>query len=217
MDRTFLHHVDWFYPWLKKFSVKLLASEHSVTLQPTALANEVFLKLLAWTGSQSTGSLQPSNETSTGGLGDSVVCDSLSPPGLKRISGKIARQLLVDRGRKSVAKQRYLERSAYAQHQALLDQRACSRGTRVLEVMEAVERLRSIDPVLGDLVFLRYFEGLDLEATAERLGLSRRTAIRRWGFAKAFLKDRILFQEGAIPRSTTDGVANMDSLSKSPQ
>jgi DNA-directed RNA polymerase specialized sigma24 family protein len=123
----------------------------------------------------------------------------------------------VDRGRKSVAKQRYLERSAYAQHQALLDQRACSRGTRVLEVMEAVERLRSIDPVLGDLVFLRYFEGLDLEATAERLGLSRRTAIRRWGFAKAFLKDRILFQEGAIPRSTTDGVANMDSLSKSPQ
>lgn len=199
MDRTLLHHVDWFYPWLKKLSVKLLASEHSVTLQPTALANEVFLKLLAWTGSLYPDSLQRPNTSIPGDLGDSVVCDSSSTYGLKRIAGKIARQLLVDRGRKSVAKRRYLERNAYAQHQALLDERARSRGTRVLEVMEAVDRLRSIDPILGDLVVLRYFEGLDLDATAERLGLSRRTAIRRWGFAKAFLKDRILFQEGANP------------------
>lgn len=216
MDRTLLHHVDWFYPWLKKLSVKLLASEHSVTLQPTALANEVFLKLLAWTGSLSPDSLQNPNGNAPGDLANSVMCDSSATNGLKRISGKIARQLLVDRGRKSMAKHRYLERNAYSQHQAILDERALSRGTRVLEVMEAVERLRSIDPVLGDLVVLRYFEGLDLDATAERLGLSRRTAIRRWGFAKAFLKDRILFQEGALPQSTTDGDMNLSSLSKSP-
>lgn len=201
MDRTLLHHVDWFYPWLKKLSGKLLASEHSVTLQPTALANEVFLKLLAWTGSLSADSLQSPKRDAPEDAVSPVVCDVSSTHGLKRIAGKIARQLLVDRGRKSMAKRRYLDRNAYAQYQALLDERARSRGTRVLEVMEAVERLRSIDPVLGDLVVLRYFEGLDLDATAERLGLSRRTAIRRWGFAKAFLKDRILFQEGTLPQS----------------
>lgn len=214
MDRTLLHHVDWFYPWLKKLSVKLLASEHSVTLQPTALANEVFLKLLAWTGSLSSDSLLSSKRDAPEDAASPVVGDVSSTHGLKRIAWKIASQLLVDRGRKSMAKHRYLERNAYSQHQALLDERALSRGTRVLEVMEAVERLRSIDPVLGDLVVLRYFEGLDLDATAERLGLSRRTAIRRWGFAKAFLKDRILFQEGALPQSQSRQIdTSIDSSS----
>ena len=63
----------------------------------------------------------------------------------------------------------------------------------MLEIIDAVEQLRSVDPILGELVVLRYFEGLDMDATANRLGISRRTAIRRWGFAKAFLKERLIF------------------------
>jgi RNA polymerase sigma factor (sigma-70 family) len=166
-------NVHWFYPWLKKLSSKLLASENSVTLQPTALANEVVLKLLSWDGTLA---------------GDSTT-------GLKRVASKVARQMLTDRGRKQCAKRRYIQKHAYSQVQEMMDERARSRGTRVLEIMDAVDRLRSIDPILGDLVVLRFFEGLDIDAAAEKLGLSRRTAIRRWSFAKAFLKERILFQE----------------------
>jgi len=161
-------NVHWFYPWLKKLSTKLLASENTVTLQPTALANEVILKLLSWDGSLA---------------GDTTT-------GLKRVASKVARQMLTDRGRKQGAKRRYIQSHAYAQVQEMMDQRA--------------QRLRTIDPILGDLVVLRFFEGLDIDAAAEKLGLSRRTAIRRWSFAKAFLKERILFQEDpqAIAKAT---------------
>jgi len=175
MKQTEFTTQSWFYPWLRKLASKMLASERTVTLQPTALANEVVLKLMSW-----------------GGTTQEDTSDSL-----KRLAAKVARQLLVDRGRKQSAKRRFIDLKAYQEAQERQDQVCVSRGTRVLEIMEAVEQLRTIDPILGQLVALRFFEGLDIDASASRLGLSRRTAIRRWIFAKAFLKERILFQEGS--------------------
>lgn len=177
MNQQISSNLDWFYPWLKKMAGRLLASERTVTLQPTALANDVVLKLMSWNG--------PTGDDSQGSL--------------KLLAIKVAKQLLVDRGRKQGAKKRYIERKTYEQSKEQLSEYSLSRGTRVLEIMEAIDQLNSIDPVLGQMVVLRFFDGLDIDAAAARLGLSRRTAIRRWIFAKAFLKERILFQEGSIP------------------
>lgn len=173
MNQQILSNLDWFYPWLRKIAGRLLASERTVTLQPTALANDVVLKLLSWNGH--------TGEDSQGSL--------------KLLAIKVAKQLLIDRGRKQGAKKRYIERKTYEQSKEQLSEYSLSRGTRVLEIMEAIDQLNSIDPVLGQMVVLRFFDGLDIDAAAARLGLSRRTAIRRWIFAKAFLKERILFQE----------------------
>lgn len=177
MNQELSSNLDWFYPWLRKLTGRLLASERTVTLQPTALANDVVLKLMSWNGH--------TGEDSQGSL--------------KLLAIKVAKQLLVDRGRKQGAKKRYLDRKTYEQSQEQFSEYSQSRGTRVLEVMEAVDQLNSIDPVLGQLVVLRFFDGLDIDASAAKLGLSRRTAIRRWIFAKAFLKERILFQERSSP------------------
>lgn len=60
-------------------------------------------------------------------------------------------------------------------------------GTRVLEVSDAIERLRVIDAQRADFVLLRYFGGLSCEQVADILGVSVATANRRWRFARAWL------------------------------
>lgn len=60
-------------------------------------------------------------------------------------------------------------------------------GTRVLEISEALERLRAIDPERADFVLLRYFGGLSSEQVADILDISVATAQRRWRFARAWL------------------------------
>jgi hypothetical protein len=177
MDRQLSSNWHWFYPWLKKLTGRLLASEQTVTLQPTALANDIVVKLMSWGGS----------------LGDN------SPDALKRMAAKVASLLLIDRGRKLAAKRRFIDRKTYEQLQEQNAESSETQGNRVLEIMDAVDQLNLIDHQLGQLVILRFFEGLDIDTAAARLGLSRRTAIRRWTFAKAILKERILFREGSLP------------------
>ncbi len=48
--------------------------------------------------------------------------------------------------------------------------------------------LRKIAPEKVRLVHLRYFAGLSIDETAEVLGCSRATVIRRWRLAKMWLE-----------------------------
>lgn len=57
----------------------------------------------------------------------------------------------------------------------------------VLAVDEALGRLASRDRTAAEVVKLRYFAGLTMKETALALGLSERTADRRWAYARAFL------------------------------
>ena len=53
---------------------------------------------------------------------------------------------------------------------------------------ECFQKLRSIGYSLAQVVELRYFGGLDIEQTAESLGISPATVKRDWTFARAFLQ-----------------------------
>jgi RNA polymerase sigma factor (TIGR02999 family) len=56
-----------------------------------------------------------------------------------------------------------------------------------LQLDEEIQRLEQDDPRAGEVVRLRFFAGLDIDETAAALGLSRRTVLREWAFARAKL------------------------------
>lgn len=56
---------------------------------------------------------------------------------------------------------------------------------------EALTILSETDPGVADLVKLRYFAGLTIEQAAEFLGISRRTAVDHWAYARAWLRREI--------------------------
>ncbi len=57
----------------------------------------------------------------------------------------------------------------------------------ILAMEEAVTRLQEKDPHYGQLVQLRFYAGLSVEETAEVMGISKRSVIRHWNFARAWL------------------------------
>jgi RNA polymerase sigma factor (TIGR02999 family) len=52
---------------------------------------------------------------------------------------------------------------------------------------DALNRLESLEPVIANLVKLRYFTGLTISEAAECLDISPRTANNYWDYAKAWL------------------------------
>jgi len=62
---------------------------------------------------------------------------------------------------------------------------------QLIELDEALMRLRELDPRKSDVVELRYFGGLSVEETAEVLGISTNTVLRDWNMAKAWLHQEL--------------------------
>ena len=57
----------------------------------------------------------------------------------------------------------------------------------LLALDDAIDRLASKYPQVAELVKLRFFAGMTLDAAAETLRVSLRTANRQWAFARAWL------------------------------
>ena len=58
----------------------------------------------------------------------------------------------------------------------------------MLALDEALRKLGELDPVLVQIVELRYFGGLTVEETAEVVGVSPATVKRQWTLARVWLK-----------------------------
>jgi RNA polymerase sigma factor (TIGR02999 family) len=61
----------------------------------------------------------------------------------------------------------------------------------LLALNEALDRLAQEEPVIAQLVNLRYFAGLTIEQSAAALDLSVRTANRHWAYARAWLYQQL--------------------------
>ena len=57
----------------------------------------------------------------------------------------------------------------------------------LLVIDDAITKLATEDPEAAQLVRLRYFAGLSVEAAADALGLARSTAYEHWAYARAWL------------------------------
>ena len=62
------------------------------------------------------------------------------------------------------------------------------RGDDLIALDEALARLSGTDATVAELVKLRYFAGLSIEQAAKALGISRRTAVDHWAYARAWLR-----------------------------
>jgi RNA polymerase sigma factor (TIGR02999 family) len=115
------------------------------------------------------------------------------------IAARAMRHVLVDNARREHA----LKRGGDRQRVALFDDVAGARepDPDVLAVDEALTRLSRLDPRKGRVVELRFFGGLELEETAEVLGVSLATVKRDWVLAKAWLH-REIHGGGAARRGT---------------
>jgi RNA polymerase sigma factor (TIGR02999 family) len=67
---------------------------------------------------------------------------------------------------------------------------------KVLALDEALQRLAMDEKIAAEVVKLRYFGGLTIEAAATTLGISIRTANRHWAYAKAWLYQELSQEDG---------------------
>jgi RNA polymerase sigma-70 factor, ECF subfamily len=155
------------YPELHKIAEREMRRERvGHTLQPTAVVNEVYLKLV-----------------------DQSRVDWKNRAHFLGVAAQAMRRLLVDHARSRLRDKRgagatLVEIDAAAAEPGLA---VPARSVDLLALDQALERLAALDGAQARLVELRYFGGLTVEEAAEALGVSTATAGRDFRSARAFL------------------------------
>jgi RNA polymerase sigma-70 factor, ECF subfamily len=132
------------------------------TLQPTALVNEVYLRLV--------------NQRETTWQNRAQFFG---------IAAQMMRRILVSHARTRQA----AKRGGAEQRITLAEDAAAApqRDVNLLALDEALKKLETIDLEKSRMVELRFFGGLSVAETAEVMGASPRTIDRQWQTAKAWL------------------------------
>lgn len=138
------------------------------TLQTTALIHEAYLKLI-----------------------DQADVRWQNRAHFFAIASQAMRRILIDH-----ARNRHRNKRGGANEDAPLDALAMEipepeKSTDLVALDEALTRLAGYDERQARIVELRYFGGLEIEETAEVLGVSPATVRRDWSFAKAWLKQEL--------------------------
>jgi|SRR5215813_1726425 len=102
------------------------------------------------------------------------------------IAAEMMRRILVDYARS----RNYAKRGGGVQHVSFDEGLIVSdeRTNEIVKVHEALEQLAEFDPRKSQIVELRFFGGLNIDETAEVLGVSPGTVMRDWTMAKAWLR-----------------------------
>jgi RNA polymerase sigma factor (TIGR02999 family) len=105
-----------------------------------------------------------------------------------RLAAQVIRRVLIDHARRRRAAKRRAPEGIVDVATAVDPFDADERLTRL---DHALEELARHDARAAQVVELRFFGGLTMEAVAEALGLSPSTAKRDWRYAQAFLRRRL--------------------------
>ena len=151
------------YKELRRLANHYLRSERpDHTLQPTALVHEAYLRLAGQ---------------------DQVHWQNRAH--FFGVAAQMMRRVLVDHARANCRVKRGGAACKLSFDEAInLYQR---QDEQIVELDEALTRLRQLDSRKGEVVELRYFGGMSVEETAEVLGVSCNTVMRDWNMAKAWL------------------------------
>lgn len=152
------------YEELRKLAAAKLAHEKpGQTLQATALVHEAYLRLV---------DVEKARQWDSRGHFFAAAAEAM-------------RRILVENARRKLR-----IRHGGGRKRRDLDQLTAvgeSTPDELLALDRALTDLSAEEPVVAQLVELRYFAGLTIQQAAEVLGISVRTANRHWAFAKAWL------------------------------
>lgn len=156
------------YSELRRLASHYLRRERANhTLQPTALVNEAYLKLV-----------------------DQKSARWQNRAQFYGIAAQLMRRILVDHARQHNAAKR-----GGSDQLRLSITSAGNLATKpnldVLSLHEALEELATIDPQQGRIVELKFFGGLSIEETADLLGVGHATVERDWKMARAWLRRKL--------------------------
>ncbi len=132
------------------------------TLQPTALVHEAYLRLV-----------------------DQRNACWQNRAQFYGVAAQIMRRILVDHARQHQAEKRKAMKDPLPLDEALTI--PVKADLSLVELDCSLEALSAFDPEKCRLVELRFFVGLNVEDTAEVLGISPATVKREWAVAKAWL------------------------------
>ena len=147
---------------------------NNITLQPTALINELFLRIM-----KSDINLQDRAHFF-------AVC------------AKVMRAILIDHAR---GRQRQKRGGNLVRVTLSFEPVTPTPDTGIFELNDALDRLKELDPRLVDVVEMHYFGGLTHDEIAETLQISAATVYRDLRMAKAWLKKELRSAESPMPDS----------------
>ena len=137
------------------------------TLQPTALVNEAYLRLV-----------------------DQRTARWQNRAHFYGVAAQLMRRILVDHARQHQAGKRG-GRDQQKLSITRADRMARQSEIDLLALHEALNELAAIDPQQSRIVELKFFGGLSIEETAEVLGVGHATVERDWKMARAWLRRQL--------------------------
>lgn len=172
------------YDELRKLAQSYMAKEqHVLTLQPTALVHEAYLRLVGDAGSRWSGRAH-----------------------FFGAAAQAMRRILVDQARSRHRLKRGGDRARVELHEGI-EPGAEGPSTDLIELDEVLNALEKYDQRKYQVVMLQYFAGLSVDETSAALGVSATTVRNDWTFARAWLM-RQMGGKGALgARAGADGGA----------
>ena len=156
------------YSELRRLASNYLRRERAGhTLQPTALVNEAYLKLV-----------------------DQRNAKWQNRAHFFGIAAQLMRRILVDHARQHQA----VKRGGSGQQRMSItsvEKLAKEPDVDLLALNEALDELTRMDPQQSQIVELKFFGGLSIEEIAEVLGIGHATVERDWKMARAWLRRQL--------------------------
>ena len=155
------------YGDLRQLAARRLADHpEQRTLQPTALLNEMFLRLLG-----------------------AERIDIVDREHLFRLAARTMRQILVDRARRAAADK---QGGRWRREDLTVALRLrLAENTDLERLDEALQELERLDERIARVVELRYFVGLKVDEVARVMAVDERTVYRDWAFARGWLRSHL--------------------------
>jgi RNA polymerase sigma factor (TIGR02999 family) len=151
------------YEELRRLASSVKRGDPSITLSPTALVNEAWMKLAKHPGIAAASQLH-----------------------FKRIAARAMRQLLVEASRRRNTHKRGGGEAIFVTFDDSLDSPATGQED-LLALDAALTELARLEPRQAQIVESRFFGGLEVGEISNLIGVSEATILRDWRSAKAWL------------------------------